>query len=244
MSSYSGIASYYDRIFPYDETEKAFLHAVFTSTERRSWLDVGCATGSLLAEFSRDFELLFVVDLDADLLELADEKLSANETENVELYEADMREIVRLFPGSTFSVVSCLGNTLPHLSDIDEMADFFRDVRTLLEQKGKFVFQILNYDRVLDQAVRDLPVIEGEGFRFERHYSAPGEDGRIDFQIVLKDPADNIDIRETLPLYPVRKDKLAELLAAAGFSSCSFFGDYAGTVWTPDSMLLLGVCSI
>jgi SAM-dependent methyltransferase len=243
MSSYSGIAPYYDRIFPYDETEKAFLRSAFQSTGRRSWLDVGCATGTLLADFSREFELLFGVDLDAELLEIADEKLSANETENVELYEADMREIVRLFPGYSFSVVSCLGNTLPHLSGCDEMATFFSDVRMLLETNGKFVFQIINYDRVLDHAVRELPVIEGSGFSFVRRYSAPAEDGRIDFQLELVDAEENIEIRETLRLYPVRKDKLAGLLATAGFSSCEFFGDYAGTVWNPESMLLLGVCS-
>ena len=244
MSSYSGIAPYYDRIFPYDETEKDFLRAVFRSTRRRSWLDVGCATGTLLSAFSAEFDLLFGLDLDDDLLEIADEKLSSNETENAELYEADMREIVRLFPGYSFSAVSCLGNTLPHLSGPDEIAAFFADVRALLESDGKFVFQVLNYDRILDHAVRDLPVIEGAGFRFERHYSAPGADGRIDFGLELADAEANIEIRETVPLYPVRKEVLAGLLSAAGFSACEFYGDFAGHAWSPESILLLGVCSL
>ena len=63
----------------------------------------------------------------------------------------------------------------------------------------------MNYDRILDRSVRDLPVIEVDGFRFERHYSELKKDGRIDFQITLEDPDEDIDIRETLQLYPVRK---------------------------------------
>lgn len=243
MSSYSGIAPYYDRIFPWDEGEISFLRSIFHSTTRRSWLDVGCATGTLLSEFSREFEVLSGLDLDADLLEIADEKLSAKEIENVELYEADMREILRLFPGFEFSAVSCLGNTLPHLSG-SEIAEFFRDVRTLLEPDGKFVFQIINYDRVLDGNVRSLPTIEGDCFKFERHYSPLREDGRLDFEIALDNPEQGVEIRETMPLYPARKAEIERLLVSSGFSECAFYGDYAGNDWKPDSMLLLGVCSI
>jgi Methylase involved in ubiquinone/menaquinone biosynthesis len=244
MSSYSGIAPYYDRIFPWDEGEISFLRSVFHSTARRTWLDIGCATGTLLAEFSREFGILSGLDLDVDLLELADEKLSANEIENVELYEADMREIRNLFPGFRFSAVSCLGNTLPHLSDANEIAEFFQAVHTILEPNGKFVFQIINYDRILDGAIRSLPTIEGDCFTFERRYSVLREDGRIDFEIALDDPDRGVEIRETLPLLPVRKSEIERLLVSSGFSECAFYGDYAGNGWKPDAMLLLGVCSI
>ena len=126
MSSYSGIAPYYDRIFPYDEMEKAFLRTgVYVNGQTRL---AGCRLrhGYLFSRSFRSISSFFLAWISMPSLSKQRMKnCRRTKRENVELYEADMREISRLFPGYSFSAVSCLGNTIPHLCGLDENSGFF-----------------------------------------------------------------------------------------------------------------------
>jgi SAM-dependent methyltransferase len=92
--------------------------------------------------------------------------------------------ILNFFPRERFSLVTCLGNTIPHLTSREDIAVFFSSAFACLEPGGSFIFQIVNYDRVLDFAVRNLPLIARDGISFDRLYSAPYDSGLIDFNTV------------------------------------------------------------
>lgn len=243
MSFYSGIAPYYDLIFPYDDVQIGFLRSVLEHVDHRSYLDIGCATGTILSEFTDRFHKLTGIDLEPALLERAAEKMYPGEEKKVELLEADIRDLSRFFQTEVFSFITCLGNTIPHLTGPGEISEFFRNVWNLLEPKGVFVFQTVNYDRILDNDIRGLPVIEQNDVTFERYYSAMDPRGLIDFDVVFNDPSHSVELKESVRLLPVRKNKMEEMITAAGFPSCKFYGDYSGTAFAPDSFLLIGVCS-
>jgi len=243
MSFYTSIASYYDLIFPYDEEEIHFLENVIRNIrDRRGYLDIGCATGTFLAEFADRFDSLVGLDLDRELLRLAGEKLFPAECKKTELLEEDMMNLGRILPDKVFSLATCLGNTIPHLVLPGQIELFLRQVFDRLEAGGVFVFQTINYDRILQKGIRGLPTIERGEVTFERYYSAQKQNGLIDFDTILVDPERSVELRNSIELNPVRKKALEEALETAGFGLNHFFGDYAGGTFDSDSYLLIGVC--
>jgi SAM-dependent methyltransferase len=244
MSFYSGIAPYYDLIFPFDEVQAGFLRSAMAHVDRRGFLDIGCATGTILSEFAGKFDKVTGIDLDPALLRLAAEKMMPGEEKKVELLETDMRELSTVFPEEVFSFITCLGNTIPHLGGPGELRSFLKNVHNLLETGGVFVFQTINYDRILDKHVRGLPTIEQNDISFERYYSLPDNRGMITFDIVLDDPSRETEYRDSQKLYPVRKADMEKCLLEVGFTRTQYYGDYSGIKYDEDSALLIGVCSV
>ncbi len=245
MNFYTSIAPYYDRIFLYDGTVIKFISTILDSAEkpvaRKSFLDVGCATGTVLSALADRFDRLSGLDLDAALVALAAEKLAGEGTE-ADLRVADMLKLGKEFPTERFSLITCLGNTLPHLTRKGQLEAFFKAVHEHLEDGGVFVFQMINYDRILDGHIRGLPVIEQPGLTFTRIYPEPREDGLLDFETILRDSGKNVEIKNSVVLNPVRKDRMEALLQDAGFGSTVFFGNFAGDGYRSDSFLEIGVC--
>ena len=244
MDMYTRIAEHYDLLFPLDaqvvsflEQEMAFLEIPFDR-----YLDIGCATGALLSAFSGKFRHLYGLDLDPALLSLAAKKLFPVDTGKTELLEASMADLDTLFPEEEFSVITCMGNTLPHL-ELPEFGPFLESVSRHLEGGGVFIFQIINYDRILDNALRGLPTLERGEVTFNRYYSLLKPNGRIDFDTILTDPEEELEIENSVELTPVRKRQLEEYLYSAGFTRARFFGSFSGELWTPESFLTIGVCS-
>jgi SAM-dependent methyltransferase len=248
MAFYESIAQYYDRIFPLDAEQIEFLKSAYIG-QGDGLLDIGCGTGTILVALAPLFRRLAGLDLDPGLLAIASRKLlnipspPASGTPPYRIVEGDMRKVRVFFPEERFSLVTCLGNTIPHLTSPSDIDSFFASAFACVEPGGSFVFQIVNYDRVLDFAVRNLPLIARDGISFDRLYSAPRESGLIDFSTVLRDPSRQVVIRNSVRLYPLRLEEARQSVLAAGFSRCSFFGDYDGTPWKPVSPLTIGVCS-
>ncbi len=244
MAMYNRIAEYYDLLFPLEAQAGSFLERELAALEIPfdRYLDIGCATGTLLSAFSGKFRRLYGLDLDPALLSRVAKKLPPGVRERAELLEADMCDLDVLFPEEEFSVITCMGNTVVHL-DLPELNDFLESVARHLEGGGVFIFQIINYDRVLDNHLRGLPTLERGEITFNRYYSLPKKNGRLDFDTILSDPENNREIRNSVELTPVRRKQIEEYLYNTGFTSVRIVGSFTGEPWTPDSFLTIGVCS-
>lgn len=256
MQFYSGIAPFYDLVFPYDAQQVSFLETVADphlarcpgvragkgSVSGRRMVDIGCGTGTVLSAFSERFKKLIGVDIDSELLKRAAKKVYPGEEKKFELLLEDMSNLESVFPEEEFSLVTCLGNTLVHLTSPGKLQHFLKFVRSMLETDGVFVVQIINYDRVLDCGLRGLPTIESADITFEQYYSAVKENGIVDYSWTLSVPEQDLEISSTMPLMPLRKHVLEGYLADAGFTGVDFFGSYAGEPWKPDSLLTIAVC--
>lgn len=258
MGFYTSIAPYYDLVFPFDEKTFSFLESVIDvrgdrcpevrkgcdPVSRHSYLDIGCGTGSMLSAFSDRFKHVVGIDLDPGLLEIAAKKLLPGESGKVELLEESMEHLAHLFPEEEFSFITCLGNTLPHLTTSEAFVRFFKEVSDILESDGVFVFQTLNYDRILGEKTRSLPLLDRDTVTFERYYSLPGDDGLIQFETRLLDKKKDITIENTIPLRPLTQKMLKDALLGAGFSRMSLYSDFEGNEWKPDAFLTVGVAML
>lgn len=234
MSFYQELSWYYDEVFAVTPAEMSFVKDRLKG--RLKILDLGCGSGNkteLLAESGR---LIVGLDLDPAMIELA---RSRHLAPGLEYQVGDLADFGRDFPPASFDALLCLGNALPHLTEPGQLGRFMEQASATLAPGGDLMIQILNYDHILDDQVRELPLIETERLVFHRYYdwSGPGEPQEIHFRTRLEikgGPAYDNDI----PLRPIRRAELENLMAE-NFEKPVFFGGYDGRPLNRDSLPLL-----
>ncbi len=240
MAFYTSIAPYYDDIFPLSQGQKKLVESCSINRPAHSVLDVGCATGELALYLSDKAREVCAIDLDPELIAIAKAKVDALGIENVLLFVADMVQVKDYFPAGRFQYAFCLGNTLVHLNTPARVADFLRSLAEVLAPGGQFIFQILNYERIISRNIRELPLIDNERIAFERRY-APRADGRLDFMTRLKVKQSGVVIENSIPLYPLRMGELKTILEKSSFEPLEWLGSFDGTAYSEESDLLIGV---
>ena len=241
---YDGLGGDYDRMVSWQgrlAREEAFFQRVFDEAGAARVLDAACGTGMHAIAFARRGLKSAGADLSPAMIARARENARAAGVD-VDLQVAAFGELASRFTGP-FDAVTCLGNSLPHLIDDASLAACLADFGRLLRPAGLLVIQNRNYDRVLRERQRFMPLsarADGDGESlFLRITDFPPE-GRpasdlIDFTIVTlkkREGAWSQSVQST-PLRAIRRLTLERALAAAGFSSVDVYGSYAMT--SPDS---------
>ena len=236
MSFYNEIADYYDLIFPFNSGHVDFVKScVGESYQVKKLLDVGCGTGDLAIALSDIGFHVIGIDYDSAMLGRAERKRRGH----VVFMRIDMRHISSAFSQSSFDAVLCFGNTLVHLSNFLEVDAFCKQVKTVLNEKGKFLLQILNYDYILDRDIKKLPLIEDGSIKFERTYEYDDAKNMIAFKTKLIVKETGREIENEISLYPMRKSELTVALINAGFTEISFYADFNKSKLEQDSLPLV-----
>ncbi len=234
MSFYSAISPWYDEIFPVDAAEMAFVAERLAGAP--SLIDIGCGTGNKTAQLAAAGRSIAAVDGDPAMIAAA---RATNSRPGIAYAVLDMLEIDRAFAGRRFDAALCLGNTLVHLADPACIRGMLGTISGLLNAGGAACIQILNYDRILDKNITSLPLLETERIRFERSYVP--RDGLLRFVTTLRVKATGEEIRNDIPLYPLRRAELAEGLTRAAFARVDWYGSYKGDPLTEDSLPLIAL---
>lgn len=253
MDFYTSIAPYYDEIFPYDGVTLDFIlrsmkhtknlqmsDSVFALSGR--YLDLGCATGELALQAAPFFESVDALDLDPELIKYAKSKRNLQEQEiqnKVQFIVEDIQNAGKVFKNKKFDAVSCFGNTLPHLKSPELLQAFFIQVKSLLRLGASFSFQIINYDRILSQNIKSLPLVERDTLVFERYYSSVKENSCLDFRTILQRKSSNAKIENSVELFPYKNEDLKKYLTLAGFTEVNFYGSFDRKPFTEESYLLV-----
>jgi SAM-dependent methyltransferase len=243
---YERIADYYDELFPLDERRVEFAESLSlrrrsgSSARRLRVLDVGCSTGALVLELARRGHNVTGIDLDRKMIGIAAQRASA-EGLDAAFRVGDMMEIDRIFGGELFDQVHCFGNTLVHLQGQSEIETFLGKVLKRLQRGGCFAGQILNYDRILNEGIEELPTLEGPNVRFERSYRSEPEGKRIRFVTTLIIKATGEALHSETALYPLRLTELEGSLSRSGYRSVRLYRDYDERSYKPDAFTLIFV---
>lgn len=228
---YAHLRAHYDTLFPLDRARPEFLLSLVRG--RRSFLDLGCATGTLCSALVDDFEAVEGWDLDEGFLSIARERCRT--FRNLVFEPRDLRTLGK--GRFRADLVSCLGNTLVHLDSREEILGVLRGMRRAIHTEGAAVVQIVNYD-ALGEGSHEFPVIEREGLRFLRRY-APRPDGRLDFTTRLESAEGTSEA--TTVLIPLKARELEELAYNAGFSSTTLRGGFSRKAWNPTAPATVAV---
>lgn len=236
MTFYEELSRYYDQIFAVSAAEMNFIRE--TLAGRKRILDLGCGTGhktELLAEPDRRTVGL---DLDPAMIEVAQKNHSGP---GLEYRVGDLTTFGQDFPLASFDALLCLGNTLPHLTQPAQLPLFMDQAAATLAPGGDLIIQILNYDHILDDQVKELPLIETEAAVFRRYYdwTGPGEPREIRFRTRLEIRG-GAAYDHDIPLRPIRRAELEARLSKS-FEAPAFFGGCDGRPLKRDSLPLLSM---
>ena len=238
MKFYTNIADYYDYIFPYNQMHKNFILSCYKDSNSKKLLDIGCGTGNLSLELSKNFKNVISIDLDTEMINKAISKVG--NTSNINFRCMNMLKIDEEFSENSFDAVISFGNTIVHLKNLNEMHTFFAGIRKALKPSSPFLFQIINYDRILEQHIDNLPTIENEKIQFKRDYLYDKTQNLIKFSTILTIKDTGTIIKNRVDLYPLLSSEIRKLLTTNGFTNINFYGSFKKDIFNPaDSIPLI-----
>jgi len=236
---YSSIGKYYNYIFPYNPEKKKFTKSFLEHPKDSTVLDIGCSTGDLPIDLAKEGNSVYAIDADNEMINQAIAKKMFLLLDEYPVFrDLDMRRIVYFFDREKFDAITCYGNTLVHLNNNEEISDFLKSCNEVLRAKGHLMIQMLNYEYILKENIRELPLIDNDKVRFERYYEPTGTEN-LDFitRLTIKDGQSILNNR--ISLFPLTKEQLYGLLVHAGFSDIKFYGSFSKTPFKEDGLPLL-----
>jgi len=236
---YQSISKYYDFIFELGDSQKNFYQSLGIKKDS-TILDIGCATGDLSIFLSKQSKNVTGIDLDADMIEIAKQKLIKEKISNVDFNTGDMEKLDISYKPNSFDLVFCMGNTLVHLDTISKIETFFLKVKNILKDNGLFIFQIMNYQKILTENIKALPLIENINIKFERFYKKT-KNNLLNFHTVLTIKNENKVVNNEVDLYPATKTEIDNIVEKSDFEEISSYGSFAKDQFSQDLPLLISI---
>lgn len=227
---YDEFADSYDEIVGWHlrlDNECKQLIALFKRHGIKDVLDVGCGTGMHVIKLSKKGYNIVGVDYSPGML--AQARINAKEfkAKGLKFISGEFTRITRAVKGP-FDAIICMGNSLPHLVDDDNiritLAYFFK----LLRPGGMFALQTVHFDHFLDSPESAVAVTDGirhgRPVTFRRHYEFKGT--KLIFHVCVYD-ANSRELLESFssPINAIRKELLELFLEKGGFESIQYFSD-------------------
>jgi 2-polyprenyl-3-methyl-5-hydroxy-6-metoxy-1,4-benzoquinol methylase len=149
-SPWSQLASGWEELFPLRQARLDL--ALGLAAPGAACLDAGCATGSLPRALASRGRVAHGLDLDPAFLGVA-RRRALDEGLSITWHEASLLDMASAVAGRRFQLITCLGQTLPHLLGDAQWLAFFTQAREILAPGGHLVIQ----------AVHDGPLAPGQG---------------------------------------------------------------------------------
>lgn len=227
---YNPLAAAFDKIFPVDSETVAFALRQFPNGPI---LDLACGSGGYAVELAKRGMQVVGIDL-ADEMILASRLRAKREGVDVDFRVGDMASDLG---ENRYAGVLFIGNSLVHAKDRFTIRWILSSVRKALRNEGTLVLQILNYDRIQDEHIRSLPLIEQDGIRFERRYEEMGD--VLSFVTTLD--AGPLHVQNAVPLIPLSSDELLHILKETGWTEIALHDDFTDEPFDPAETFALVV---
>lgn len=221
---YDEYAILFDKVFPLNPATLSFLKAEFNGKDKI--LDLGCARGLYTNALSQDFNVSGV-DLSPSMIDVAKAQFP-----NVEFSVQDMRCFDGVFDG-----IFIIGNTLVHLSAYDEIKEECEYLYNHLNENGRLIIQIINYDRIYKYGIDRLPEINRDGVRFIREYELKENEVIFNSTLIYNE----ISQKQSVSLYPLKTKQLTDILTSCGFKNIKLYDGFKHQDFSADSSMQLVV---
>ncbi|MCZ6793019.1 MAG: class I SAM-dependent methyltransferase [Planctomycetota bacterium] len=219
--------------------EAPFLRRVLDGAPETSVVDLGCGSGEHCRFLVQEGFRATGLDSSESMLALAREKPLP---EGLRFVRGDIQRADEAL-GERFGAALCLGNTLVHITDDEDLRAAFAAVSRSLLPGGRFLLQILNYERIRRHDIRHLPlnfVKEESGEIIFLRLMETLDGGRVRFcpTTLRYDPSAEPPLEvlrsRLVELRGWRREELTPRLEGAGFDVIDVHGDMEGGPFDPD----------
>ncbi len=217
--SYERMTRFEDRL----ERDKPTIRRIIDRFDIGSALDAGCGSGLHSILLAEEGVETIGIDLSARMISAA-RRHATERGANVAFYQADFSQTSDVLDEPVDALL-CLGNSLPHILDSDEMERVLRAFRKSIRDGGTILAQLLNYDRVLERRDRIVGIHRVDDVEYIRFYDFL--DGLVRFNILEIDWTDTSPKNRLLQttLRPWTADELYGLIRKTGFTNVDLYGD-------------------
>lgn len=237
---YDEFSADYDRFVDWPArlaVELPFIEEQLRAIGGRCVLDAACGTGMHTIALARMGYDVTGADLSMGMIERARANASA-EGVDVRFEVAGFDELATRV-GAGYDAVLCLGNSLPHLLTLDDLASTLADFAACLRSEGLLLLQNRNFDAVLARRERWMgPQSHREGeeeWLFFRFYDFE-PDATLTFNVVTLRRVGGEEWSQradSVRLWPLQRDDLVNVLELADFSDIACWGDLQSTRFDP-----------
>jgi glycine/sarcosine N-methyltransferase len=246
MEMYDSLSKDYDYFVNWPDRlayELPFIEAQIGSAagDRRpvKVLDAACGTGMHAIALAGRGYAAAGADLSAGMIEQAIAN-AASASVAVDFQVAGFGALAGLF--SAYDALICLGNSLPHVSSLSELANALTDFRACLRPGGLLLVQQRNFEAVLAQRLRWMKSEQAgrlgeQEWLFVRFYDFD-PDGLLTFNIITLARLGQGEWQQKVDstrLYPLRRNELEPALETAGFEQIICYGGMSGEPFDPYS---------
>lgn len=168
-------------------------------------LDLACGTGVLC-------EILYAQGIDASGMDFSEGMIEIAKQRNSEIFY-EVADMITYCPKKYFDLVTCTGDALNHIMDLNDVAQIFQNVYSYLNEGGYFIFDILSEKEVPMAEPIDLDFSEEVKAQFMVTHD---EEGHIHLRTkVFENEAQQFeeDIKETVH----DEKEICQLLQKCGF---------------------------
>lgn len=225
---YDKLSENYDQMINFSnrlEKEKGVWSNWLKDSGFKSVLDVGCGTGLHALVFSDLGMSVTGVDVSLSMLRRARDHARRYERE-VAFVAGDVTKLP--FTGLTVDLITCLGNTLPHLKDLQELTGFFSDCRRMMSPDSAVIIQMLNYNKIMNRQERIVSIKQTEEHTTVRFYDFEQPRLRFNLLTIYKDNQYHL---ESTMLTPFRADQVIDAAKSAGLTKAELFGNLKRDIW-------------
>lgn len=219
MGFYEELSKYYDIVFPLGVKQMEFINKRINPSG--SILDIAAGTGNYSLALAKGGYDVTAVDLDDEMVNSIIEKANIMDIDlkAIKMNMLDMDTLDGKYDG-----IICIGNSLVHLKDKEEIHKALKSMKSALKDGGTLILQIVNYDRIIINDVKNLPTIDRpeSGVKFIRDYDHVN--GVIHFNTTLI--VGDEEYKNSIPLYPLKSEDMMDILKDCGFEEIEFYGGF------------------
>lgn len=219
---YNSISTFYDDMINFDSSvnTKKKLFPNFIKENHKTAVDLGCGSGADSIALASLGLQVTAYDNSAKMLEIAGNNSKRYDCK-IKFIHSDVSKAAH--PVKSCDLIISMGNTLANIPQ-KAISKIFKNVYRSLTYGGSFLFQILNYDRVMLHKERLINTTEKGISIFIRFYDF--EKDKLGFNVLSINKNELSSTRLfTTTIYPHKEKELKEKLKSIGFSEIHVYGN-------------------
>jgi glycine/sarcosine N-methyltransferase len=240
---YDAFSTDYDRFVNWPSrlaAEMPFIESQLQAGGARRVLDTACGTGQHAIALAQRGYTVAGADLSARMVERA-EANAGRAGVGVQWAAAGFGQLAQAFQGQPFDALLCLGNSLPHVLSLSDLAQALGDFAACLRPGGLLLVQNRNFDAVLaghERWMEPQAAREGDAeWLFLRFYDFDA-DGLLTFNVTTLRREGAGPWQQAITstrLRPLQASELTAAVSAAHFEAVVCLGHMSNQPFDPAS---------